>query len=301
MKWTVYCHTHVESGRRYIGLTKHTMLQRWNRHVYNSKSSKDGRWHFPNAIRKYGKEAFSHEVLGICNTLEEANVLEVEKIAEFDTTNPENGFNLKPGGSSTSYPVNTPEFRDKLSAGQKRRFSNPLEREKSKAASLKLWNNSEMRVKLSESQKKRFQKPEELAKSSAASKKLFSDPEMRSKMSLIQRERFIDPRKRKELSEAQLNRMGDPEYRERMLAGFRKQNSNPDRSKLSAAQKKRFSNPSEIAKKSAASRKLCGDTNYRMKMSEKINKLWEDPEYRKRFKLALAVARSLRSSRIMAD
>lgn len=30
-KWTIYCHTHIESGKRYIGQTKFTMEYRWRR------------------------------------------------------------------------------------------------------------------------------------------------------------------------------------------------------------------------------------------------------------------------------
>ncbi len=40
------------------------------------KNSKNGRWHFPNAVRKYGKDAFSHHVLETCYSLGEANKAE---------------------------------------------------------------------------------------------------------------------------------------------------------------------------------------------------------------------------------
>ena len=77
IRYTIYCHTHTESGRRYIGLTKLTMMKRWNSHIYTANHVKNGKLaatgHFPNAIRKYGKDAFSHEVLEVCSTLEEAN------------------------------------------------------------------------------------------------------------------------------------------------------------------------------------------------------------------------------------
>ena len=63
MPWTIYCHTHIETGRHYVGLTKKTWQKRWNQHCSQAKSSKDGRWHFPNAIRKYGKEAFTMKSL----------------------------------------------------------------------------------------------------------------------------------------------------------------------------------------------------------------------------------------------
>lgn len=40
VRYTVYCHIHIESGRRYVGLTKLTMMKRWNQHVYNAESKK---------------------------------------------------------------------------------------------------------------------------------------------------------------------------------------------------------------------------------------------------------------------
>ena len=69
------------------------MERRWAQHCVQARSSKGGRWHFPNAIRKYGKDAFSHEVLEICLSLEEANEREQYWIWTYDTTNPLRGFN----------------------------------------------------------------------------------------------------------------------------------------------------------------------------------------------------------------
>lgn len=118
MPWTIYCHTHTDSGRRYIGLTKNTMLHRWNQHCAQAKSSKGGRWHFPNAIRQYGKEAFSHEVLEVCSSLEEANLAEAKWVDHFNSRDPQFGFNLAPGGDHTPHPKKNPwddpEFREKM-------------------------------------------------------------------------------------------------------------------------------------------------------------------------------------------
>lgn len=97
-RWTIYCHTHVDSGRRYIGLTKQTMLRRWNRHVYSALHVVKGRGYFANAIRKYGKDAFAHEVLQACETLDEANSAEVLWIDYFKTQDARFGFNLARGG-----------------------------------------------------------------------------------------------------------------------------------------------------------------------------------------------------------
>ena len=100
--WTIYCHTHVDTKRCYVGLTSQTMEKRWNQHVSKSSNSKGGRWHFPNAIRKYGKDAFSHSVLEVCDSLEKANQRECDWIELFETRDSRFGFNLAKGGASFS-------------------------------------------------------------------------------------------------------------------------------------------------------------------------------------------------------
>jgi group I intron endonuclease len=143
MSWTVYCHTHVESGRRYVGLTKYTMMHRWNQHCAQAKRSGDGRSYFQNAIRKYGKDAFSHEVLGKHETLEEANTAEQRWIEELDTRDPEKGFNLSKGGDShpsrplRSNPWLRPEYRARMLDVKKELWSNPSYR-----TSLTGWKHS---------------------------------------------------------------------------------------------------------------------------------------------------------------
>ena len=48
--WTIYCHIHKDTQRRYIGLTKQTMKQRWKNHVHAAMSAKGKRPYFSNAI-----------------------------------------------------------------------------------------------------------------------------------------------------------------------------------------------------------------------------------------------------------
>jgi hypothetical protein len=98
--WTIFCHVHVESGRRYVGLTKKTWRQRWDQHVSQARRAKFSKSHWYNAIRKYGRDAFSHETLETVDTLEAANAAEEKWIAHYDTTNPEKGFNIQRGGAA---------------------------------------------------------------------------------------------------------------------------------------------------------------------------------------------------------
>jgi len=164
-RWTVYCHIHAATGRRYVGLTKKTLLQRWNQHVYTANRTKVGKGvsHFANAIRAYGKEAFSHEVLGFCNTLEEANLLEEDRIEFYDTRNPAKGFNLVKGGSHVPHPIKNPwdriEYREKALENLKNihQLSQTAEaRFKRKST----FQTSESRSKRSDSSKETRMRPE---------------------------------------------------------------------------------------------------------------------------------------------
>jgi hypothetical protein len=133
-----YCHTHIATGRRYIGLTKMTIEKRWYAHLYSSKLVRNGKprykSHFANAIRKYGKDAFSHETLQEnISTIEEANQAEDRWIEHFNTRDLKFGFNLMPGGiyksgSIFDNPWLRPEYRAKGMEAAKRRAATPAAR-----------------------------------------------------------------------------------------------------------------------------------------------------------------------------
>jgi group I intron endonuclease len=54
------------------------------------------------AIRKYGRDKFTREVIQICHSQEELNNAEIALIALTNAMNPEVGYNLTEGGSGTS-------------------------------------------------------------------------------------------------------------------------------------------------------------------------------------------------------
>ncbi len=183
MKWTIYCHQHIESGRRYVGLTKLTMLKRWNSHVHSSNRKKGGWSHFANAIRKYGKDAFSHEILEVCSDLEVANLAEESWIELLETRNPEKGFNLAKGGAHTPHPVKNPwdrpEFRDKVVAGMKRKGQDPAWRA-SVSSGLKLaLQDPEIKARMSERARLQSSQPE----TTAMKRALWGDPNYASRCS----------------------------------------------------------------------------------------------------------------------
>ena len=148
--WTIYCHIHSESKRAYVGLTSQTMEKRWKNHIHAAMTSKNGRWHFPNAIRKYGKEAFSHRVLEICDSLEKANWREEAWIELFETRDPRFGFNLMRGGAHVPHPIrknpwNDPEYRKKMEGNSKKLWENSVMLIEASKRSRKKWEDSEYR------------------------------------------------------------------------------------------------------------------------------------------------------------
>lgn len=217
--WTIYCHTHIATGRHYVGLTKKTMLFRWNRHVYDAL--KRGRGvrasHFASAIRKYGKDAFSHEVLETCGTLEEANAAEESWIERLDTRNPDRGFNLMRGGEQVvpkvrRNPWDDPAYRERMTAFCQEMSSRPEVKAKVGAAARGRVFSDETRRKITENLTGRTHvtSPETRAKLSAALKRHFSEnlvsEETRRKMSESSRGRVTPDETRARVSAAGLAR-----------------------------------------------------------------------------------------------
>lgn len=251
-RWTIYCHIHVASGRRYVGLTKLTMMKRWNSHVYTANRIKGGRpavtSHFPNAIRKYGKDAFDHEVLQVCDSLEEASAAEERWIDHYDSTNPEKGFNLTKGGKHVPHPIKNPwdrpEYRKKCLPSSRKNQKRATE-----VASIRGTQG----------------KPEVRAKMSAIMKELANTPEGRAqRMTAAKPGKVLSPEHREKISKSSRSR--DPEVRAKMSAGVRKAFSNPEvKAKVVAALKKAMASPEVRARISAgvirASRSKDGGDN----------------------------------------
>lgn len=92
--YSVYCHTHKATGKRYIGMT-HDIQRRWRS---NGVEYKHEHCAIGEAIIEYGWDAFSHEVLETDLTEEEACAREKYYIDLYDTRNPSRGYNVAEGG-----------------------------------------------------------------------------------------------------------------------------------------------------------------------------------------------------------
>lgn len=96
-EYCVYVHTNKANGKRYVGITSQKPQNRW----------RDGKGylqnpHFKSAIEKYGWNSFEHDILITGLTKEQANRWEQALIAQWDSTNPDKGYNVGLGGEGTN-------------------------------------------------------------------------------------------------------------------------------------------------------------------------------------------------------
>jgi group I intron endonuclease len=109
----VYKFTHIATGRSYIGQTIQDPNRRRLEHIADSRhTSKE--YHFHNAIRKYGIDAFTFEVIDTATTLTELNLLEEQYVAQYDSIN--NGFNIRQAGGNK---LHSEESKQRMSEAQK--------------------------------------------------------------------------------------------------------------------------------------------------------------------------------------
>lgn len=115
----IYVLTHKESGRKYVGSTVREIRIRIREHKKNPNSL------IGRALRKYGYENFSTEIVDAALTIEELRNKEVKWIVKLNCVHP-NGFNFNenPGGGLGSKSPNKgiklgEEWKKAISAGMK--------------------------------------------------------------------------------------------------------------------------------------------------------------------------------------
>ena len=96
MRYCVYCHTNKINQKKYIGITRNVPERRWN----NGRGYTNNRY-FSRAIEKYGWHNFLHEILYTDLSKEQAEEIEIQLIKEYDSANPDHGYNIELGGNGT--------------------------------------------------------------------------------------------------------------------------------------------------------------------------------------------------------
>ena len=133
----VYVHTNKINGHRYVGCTKLDIESRWKRHLKSARTGSECAFH--RAIRKYGPDAFEHEVIEVLSTQSGAFLAEKLWIEQFGSVVP-NGYNLSTGGEGNPGLRHTDETRARMSESHRGNHSR-----------LGIKHTEETRAKMSES------------------------------------------------------------------------------------------------------------------------------------------------------
>lgn len=94
----IYMITNLINDKKYIGLTKNSIKERYYHHC--RKAVHGGGFYLHSALRKYGVENFKIEKLDEASDIEELKQKEIEYIEKYNTFN--NGYNLTKGGDFSS-------------------------------------------------------------------------------------------------------------------------------------------------------------------------------------------------------
>lgn len=123
MLYKIYKYTNIHNGKVYIGQTRKTLAER---SLYNGNNYKECR-RFYNAIKKYGWNSFIPEIIEDGLSRDEANNKEIYYIEEYESTNPDKGYNIAYGGcNSVLSPESAKIISDKAKQRYKIKENNPM-------------------------------------------------------------------------------------------------------------------------------------------------------------------------------
>jgi len=158
----VYLITNLVNKKVYVGKTERSLESRWKEHVRSSKRKTNQP--IRRAIKKYGDNSFSIQILNDTTDPMFLRWLERFWIAVFNSRDPYVGYNLTEGGEGVSGYKHSPEALAKVSAALKGRTYSPETRA--------LWSAQRKGNKSRTGQKRT---EEEKLKSSIALKKRYAD------------------------------------------------------------------------------------------------------------------------------
>jgi len=194
MTYVVYVATNIINGKRYIGVTSRGLSYRKCSHYAKARSKFVNGGQCPKfhaAIRKYGEDAFSWEILETHANVEDMMAAEIRLIAELK---PE--YNLTLGGEGAKGTKHTEETKRLLSEQKKGKSVSPERRQKMKETAQRINTTPEYREKMSAAKKGERKSSEWRAKISAAhkGKKKPRTPEHQAKITAALRKTFAEKR-----------------------------------------------------------------------------------------------------------
>lgn len=115
----IYKITNIVNNKVYIGQSI-DVEKRIQQHKYGLNNNKGHNAHFQNAWNKYGENNFKFEIIEKVEDASKLNELEIEYISEYNSTNPDYGYNWQSGGDNYSC---RQEFRDNISKRMRGKYS----------------------------------------------------------------------------------------------------------------------------------------------------------------------------------
>lgn len=138
IKGLIYRSVCINNDKCYIGQTTQGLAKRMYEHIQDTKSNRD-KFHFHNALRKYGFDNFKWEVLETCKDKYSLDLAEQWYIRVYKSLNKNKGYNKSIGGSN----INTV-----LSEEHKRRISEAHKGKKKSAEHLRKIGETRIRKKI---------------------------------------------------------------------------------------------------------------------------------------------------------
>ena len=207
----IYKITNTVNGKAYIGQTRHDAEKtRIRKHLagYGNRIVKQ-------AIEKYGREAFTYEILEDNVFPELLPDLEVAYIAKLGTVAPK-GYNLTLGGDGIQGLTHTKEAREKRSRAHLGKTISKETREKMSRAQQGRTHSKEAREKLSHALRGHSVSKETREKIGAAGRGRTHSEETREKIGAAHRGRTRSKETREKMSRAQRGRTLSPEHRAKL-------------------------------------------------------------------------------------
>jgi group I intron endonuclease len=124
----VYLITNNVNGKQYVGQTTKTLNHRWAEHVGYSNNPNKRLTVLHKSIFKYGKDAFSIEILHECISKFEMDFVETFYIYFLDTKLP-SGYNMTSGGDGLFGYKATEETRKKIKKARAKQVMLPVTKE----------------------------------------------------------------------------------------------------------------------------------------------------------------------------
>ncbi len=238
----IYRANHIQNEKNYLGKTGKTIEKRWSKYLEKAEALRRAReanpnkkisgTHFDNALAKYGPDAFTVKQEDVAFSKAELNEKERYYIKEYDSMNPDKGYNMTEGGEGgkpspevieklreiAREKANDPEWLNNVSKGVSNKYqTDPEYAKKQTDERRERAKNSEWVKKMTKINREKGKEPKFRGKVSNVIKaKYDKDPEYAKKQTNERRERAKNPEWVKKMTDINRARAKDPKWLEKM-------------------------------------------------------------------------------------